>query len=184
MSFLIENLSRVSASYNTVAPATFNYFHETDDLATITAADYFEVQKVSLRVRDIINIQASDNNGKFVVAQITPELTLSDFGDEFITGINTSNLKITNGILNTIQDINISASPTWNTVIASHMGVGTAGPATSAVLELFATDRALLITRMTTAQRDAIATPVDGMIIYNTTTTAFNGRAAGAWVAL
>jgi hypothetical protein len=36
---------------------------------------------------------------------------------------------------------------------------------------------------MTTAQRDAM-TPVNGMMIYNTTTAVIEGREAGAWVNL
>lgn len=58
-----------------------------------------------------------------------------------------------------------------------------AAPAASALLELQSTIGALLLTRMTTAQRDAL-TPADGMVIYNTTTAQFEGRADGAWVAL
>lgn len=56
-----------------------------------------------------------------------------------------------------------------------------ADPATSAVLELQSTTGALLLPRMTTAQRDAM-TAVDGMLIYNTTTTVVEAREAGAWV--
>lgn len=57
-----------------------------------------------------------------------------------------------------------------------------AAAATSAVLELQSTTGALLLPRMTTAQRDAL-TAVDGMQVYNTTTAAFNKRQGGAWVA-
>lgn len=57
-----------------------------------------------------------------------------------------------------------------------------ADPATSAALDIQGTNKALLISRLTTAERDAL-TPVDGMLVYNTTTAAFNKRQAGAWVA-
>jgi len=36
----------------------------------------------------------------------------------------------------------------------------------------------------TTAQRDAIPNQLDGMIIYNTSTNKFQGRAGGSWVDL
>ena len=36
----------------------------------------------------------------------------------------------------------------------------------------------------TTTERDAISSPQDGMMIYNSTTGKFQGRAAGAWVDL
>lgn len=63
---------------------------------------------------------------------------------------------------------------------AGNVGIGTAAPATSALLELASTTGALLVPRMTTTQRDAL-TPVNGMIIYNSTTATMQGYIAGAW---
>lgn len=57
------------------------------------------------------------------------------------------------------------------------------GQPVSAVLELRSTDGALLISRMTTAERDDM-NPDDGMLIYNKTDDAFNLRVAGEWVTL
>jgi hypothetical protein len=54
---------------------------------------------------------------------------------------------------------------------------------TSAALEINGTNGAVLLPRLTTAQRDAL-TATDGMQIYNTTTNKFQGRAGGAWVDL
>lgn len=56
-------------------------------------------------------------------------------------------------------------------------------PATDALLELRSTVGALLVPRMTTAQRNAL-TPIDGMIIYNSTTGALEGYQSAAWAAL
>jgi hypothetical protein len=53
----------------------------------------------------------------------------------------------------------------------------------STALEINGTNGAVLLPRLTTAQRDAL-TPTDGMQIYNTTTNKFQGRAGGAWVDL
>ena len=60
------------------------------------------------------------------------------------------------------------------------IGIGTSGVSASAIVELSSTTKALLVTRMTTAQRDAL-TAVNGMIIYNTTTNTMQGRVNGAW---
>jgi hypothetical protein len=63
------------------------------------------------------------------------------------------------------------------------IGIGTPSPATSALLDLSSINKALLVTRLTTGQRDSL-TAVNGMIIYNTTTNTFQGRANGVWVNL
>lgn len=57
-------------------------------------------------------------------------------------------------------------------------------PSASAAIDIDSTTRALVLSRMTTVQRNAIAAPVNGMIIYNTTTGAIEGREGGAWVNL
>lgn len=57
-----------------------------------------------------------------------------------------------------------------------------AGPANASTgLELQSTTRAFLPSRLTTTQRDAL-TPVDGMLIYESTNGIHQGRQAGAWV--
>ena len=61
------------------------------------------------------------------------------------------------------------------------VGIGTTTPATSAKLDINSTTGALLVPRMTTTQRNAL-TATNGMIIYNTTTNAFNFYENGAWV--
>ena len=63
------------------------------------------------------------------------------------------------------------------------IGIGTATPAASALIDMTSTTQAFLPPRMTTTQRDAL-TAVDGMIIYNSTTGALNYRKAGVWTAI
>lgn len=62
------------------------------------------------------------------------------------------------------------------------VGIG-AAPVASTLLALTSTTGALLVPRMTTAQRDLL-TAANGMIIYNTTTTTMQGYVAGAWADL
>lgn len=71
-----------------------------------------------------------------------------------------------------------------NRVVADklgHIGFGGA-PATSGALDVQSTDGALIVPRMTTAQKNAL-TAADGMIVYDTTLASFYKRQAGAWVA-
>lgn len=66
-------------------------------------------------------------------------------------------------------------------VSVDRMGVGGA-PAVSSILDLQSTTGALIVPRMTTAQKNAL-TAADGMIVYDTTLASFYKRQAGAWVA-
>ncbi|MDN2578973.1 DUF2793 domain-containing protein [Aquibium sp. ELW1220] len=52
---------------------------------------------------------------------------------------------------------------------AGRMGIGTASPHASALLDLASTQRGFLPPRMTQEQRDAIAAPATGLMIYNLT---------------
>jgi hypothetical protein len=54
------------------------------------------------------------------------------------------------------------------------VAVGTSTPAASALLDLTSTTKGFLPSRMTTAQRDAIASPATGLLIYNTTANEYN----------
>ena len=68
--------------------------------------------------------------------------------------------------------------------MAQSVGIGTTIPATSAQLDVSSTTKGFLPPRMTTAQRDAIASPAAGLIIFNTTTNGLEIRNNSAWVSL
>ncbi|MGB4929684.1 MAG: hypothetical protein WBP43_06925, partial [Chitinophagales bacterium] len=69
-----------------------------------------------------------------------------------------------------LSQVNLSAQT--NTFPASgSVGVGTTTPVSSSLLELQSTTQGLLAPRMTKAQRDAIAAPVTGLLIFQTNST-------------
>lgn len=65
-----------------------------------------------------------------------------------------------------------------------NVGIGTTSPAQTAILDLNSNSKALKLTVVTTSQRNAIATPQAGYILFNSTTGKFEGYDGTAWVAL
>jgi hypothetical protein len=64
------------------------------------------------------------------------------------------------------------------------IGSVAADPVASALVEYVSTTQGVLYPRMTQVQRDAIAAPASGLVIYNTTTGKLNLRGAVAWEAI
>jgi hypothetical protein len=71
-----------------------------------------------------------------------------------------------------------------NSLTAQNVGINTTTPATSAALDITATDKGLLVPRMTTTQRTAIASPATGLLVYDNTLSAFYYYNGSAWVSL
>ena len=69
-----------------------------------------------------------------------------------------------------------------STFAFSQVGIGTNSPHSSSILDLTATDKALLIPRV--ANSNNIATPVNGMMIYAVNPKCFKAYQDGAWVDL
>jgi hypothetical protein len=76
-----------------------------------------------------------------------------------------------------------NAAPTNGLIVQGSVGIGTTTPAASALLELSSSIGALLVTRMTTTQKNAL-TAVNGMILYDSTLGKFQGYEEGVWTNL
>jgi uncharacterized protein (TIGR02145 family) len=63
----------------------------------------------------------------------------------------------------------------------SNLGIGTTTPNASAITEMNSTTQGFLPPRMTTVQRDAIASPATGLVIFNTTTNCLNFFIGSGW---
>src|SRR5947209_3000463 len=65
----------------------------------------------------------------------------------------------------------------------AQVGINTSNtpPANSAMLDVSSTTKGLLIPRMTTAQRTAIASPATGLSVYDTDTKSFWYFSGTAW---
>ena len=115
-------------------------------------------------------------NTQAAVDGISPQRSV-----QFFTGGNPSSLWFKGGnspiyfFTNDLVAMTIDAS--------QRVGIGTTAPATSALLDLTSTTGALLTSRMTTTQKNAL-TAVNGMVLYDSTLDQLHGRIAGAWVDL
>src|SRR5690606_37648456 len=65
---------------------------------------------------------------------------------------------------------------------AGAVGIGTTSPDASSLLSINSTAKGFLPPRMTTTQRDAIASPATGLQIYNTTTLQNENYNGSTWV--
>lgn len=70
-----------------------------------------------------------------------------------------------------------------DTYLTGAMVIGSTSLSASAAFEVVSTTKGLRLPNMTEVQRDAISSPVAGLLIYNTTTSAVN-LYNGAWVAI
>ncbi|WP_167470916.1 hypothetical protein [Flavobacterium cupreum] len=66
----------------------------------------------------------------------------------------------------------------------AQIGIGTVTPNASSVLDITSTTQGMLAPRMTTAQRIAIATPAEGLLVYDTDLKSFYYYSASAWAAM
>jgi uncharacterized protein (TIGR02145 family) len=66
----------------------------------------------------------------------------------------------------------------------AQVGIGTTTPDPSAELDLSATDKGFLPPRLTTAERDAIASPAEGLTIYNTDNKCLETYNSTVWISL
>ena len=64
-------------------------------------------------------------------------------------------------------------------IVEGKVGIGNTDP--QGALDITSTTGALIVPRMSTAQRDALSAS-NGMIVYNTSTNEFNFRENGIWV--
>ena len=67
---------------------------------------------------------------------------------------------------------------------SAQVGIGTSTPDSSAALELESTDKGFLPPRMTTAERDSLLNPPEGLVIYNTDNIELEVAGDGEWINL
>ena len=69
----------------------------------------------------------------------------------------------------------------FSTSLYAQVGIGTSSPDASSALEVASTDKGFLMPRMTTAQREAISVPAEGLMVFDTETSSQWTYTGGAW---
>lgn len=67
-------------------------------------------------------------------------------------------------------------------VMAQSVGIGTTTPNPSAQLDVSSTSKGVLVPRMTDAEKNAIPSPVQGLMVFNTNTNSFQYYNGVSWV--
>lgn len=73
-------------------------------------------------------------------------------------------------------------SISFNFSAFAQVGIGTPTPAPSAILDVNSTEQGVLLSRMTSTQRVAIASPAKGLMVFDTTTNSFWYYDGAFWV--
>jgi hypothetical protein len=71
-----------------------------------------------------------------------------------------------------------------DTVAVTNVGIGTAYPDATSLLDVKSTTRGILIPRMTTAQRSAISSPATSLLLFNTDSAKFEFYTGSAWAVI
>jgi len=78
----------------------------------------------------------------------------------------------------------ITAAPINGLIVEGNVGIGTSTPTIAAALEVNSTTSGFLPPRMTTVQRNAIANPPAGLLIFNSTTISLEFYTGTEWINL
>jgi hypothetical protein len=107
----------------------------------------------------------------------TPVIDLSIFSTGRV-GINTTTdagyLLDVNGTARFVNGVNLATT-------SGNVGIGTTAPAASAILDITSTTQGVLFPRLTTDQINAIASPANGLTVYNTDLSTLCFYHSGAW---
>jgi hypothetical protein len=158
-------------------------------------SDVLESGTSSINFLNIVN-----SNGGTLISQdsrlVSNETDIYSGGAHLLelvakNGANSTTLNLINGTpkswslsARTNDNFSISDGANQRIVIdgtTGNVGIGTTAPNASSILHLESTTKAFLPPRMTTAERDLIASPIGGMVIYNTTTNLLNFHNGTSW---
>lgn len=130
------------------------------------------------------------NSGVSVILNVdgcNAKATVANQNEWSVTGVGVVSSGISGG-----GTVNRIAKFTTPTAVGDSMlfdngvgvGLGTVTPHVSAIFDITSTTKGILYPRMTTAQRNAIATPATSLIIFNTSDSQFQYYNGASWVSM
>ncbi len=118
-----------------------------------------------------------DGNGNLGIGTSTPAQKLDVNGNTTVSGNSYVSGNVGIGTTTPTQKLDVNG----NTTVSGNVGIGTSTAAASAQLDVSSTTKGLLPPRMSQTQRDAIATPTAGLVIYNQLTNKLNVWNGTSW---
>ena len=101
-------------------------------------------------------------------ANVSGTVAVANGGTGTTNGSITGTSALTFAAGGTNQNVTFTPSGTGNTLLNGNVGIGTTTPDASAIVEVNSSSKGFLPPRMTSAQRVAIASPVAGLLVYQT----------------
>ena len=116
------------------------------------------------------------------VSALNTELTTARAAELVLSNKVTANTASITSNTNSIALKAPIASPSFTGSVA----VGTATPSASAVLDITSNSKGILIPRMSNSERDAVANPVNALLVFNTTNNRFEvyKTTCSCWIAI
>lgn len=140
---------------------------------------------ITLTSDGYVGIGSTAPDKLLVVAGVGSEIVIDDTDSTDTPRLRFRESGSTSGSVSTdAGELIFDSGTTERMRIDSSGNVGIGDPSPSAPLTVTSTTGGVLLPRMTTTQMNAISSPANGEMIYNTTANKFYGYAGGAWVAL
>jgi len=128
-----------------------------------------------------LDINGATAIGTYAGVNIAPANGIIVSGNEGIGTATTVNKLDIKGASAIGSYAGLNTAPTNGLIVSGNVGIGTASPAVSATLDITSTTQGFLPPRMTTLQRNNIATPATGLCVYTTDNNCLNFYNGTTW---